>query len=228
LRPRSLLKSLLPAVGLALCLCACSQDLVVKLEPPAASAPPATAASAKIIEIRDLRHFEAAPRDPSIPSLDPLLSDDSAISARAVGRLRNNWGAARGNVLLPEGRTVFDLVRGIATAALESEGYRVVDQASPEYAQAAPLAVDIDQFWQWRSNPSGGVQMEFKAIITMRSAPLIGTDGATATGYGRAFDTFMLTNSDRLAAFAHGIDDLAQNMSAKIRPAAAAPKISGN
>jgi hypothetical protein len=220
-RTRSLLKSSLVLAALAIGLYGCS--LVVDLEPPAGT-PPATAASAKIVEIRDLRHFEAAPRDPSTPS---LASDDGAISARAVGRLRNNWGAARGNVLLPEGRTIFDLMRGITTAALESNGYRVVDQTSPQYAEAAPLAIDIDQFWQWRSNPPGGVQLEFRAIVTMRSAQLIGNDAATASGYARAFDTFMLTNSDRLGVFQRGMDDLAQNMSAKIKAPAAA-KASAN
>jgi hypothetical protein len=228
-RARSLLKSPLVLAALAIGLCACSPHFVANIEPPASTAPgslpPDSRALAKIVEIRDLRRFEAAPRDPSAPSLaDASMLSDASLTARAVGRLRDAYGAARGDVLLPEGRTVVDLMRAVATKAIESNGYRVVDQTSPQYAAAAPLAVDIEQFWEWNS-PSG--LMEFKAIVTMKSAELIGKDAATADGYARASATFVLTNSDRLDLFQRGMSDLAQNMSAEIKTRAAA-KVSSN
>jgi hypothetical protein len=226
-RARSLLKSSLVLAALALGLCACSPHFVANIEPPASTAPDSTAL-AKIVEIRDLRRFEAAPRDPSTPSLaDASMLSDASLTARAVGRLRNAYGAATGDVLLPEGRTVVDLMRAVATMALEGNGYRVVDQTSPQYAGAAPLAVDVEQFWEWNGPSGAGVLMEFKAIVTMKSAELIGEDAATADGYARAYATFVLTNSDRLDLFQRGMSDLAQNMSIKIKTRAAA-KVSSN
>jgi hypothetical protein len=226
-RARSSPESLLFPAAFAIGLAACSPHLVVNVEAPA-SAPPETVALAKIVEIRELRHFEAAPKDPSTPSLAQAeMLDDPAIVARAIGRRRDAYGAAAGDVLLPEGRTVIDLMRAVTTKALESDGYRVVDQSSPQYAQAAPLAVDIEQFWEW-NGPSGlGVQMEFKGIVTMRSAELIGTEPAIASGYARAYGAVLLTNNDRLDLFQRGMNDLAQNMSAKIKAPAAA-KTSAN
>jgi hypothetical protein len=52
-------------------------------------------------------------------------------------------------ILLPEGRTVEQIVREAATKALAEKGYAVVAEESPEFAQALPVNIEIQQFWSW-------------------------------------------------------------------------------
>ena len=66
----------------------------------------------KLTEVKDVRQFEAAPRKPSIPSLqDPKEISNPAITSRAIARKRGGFGAAMADILLPEGRTVEQVVR---------------------------------------------------------------------------------------------------------------------
>jgi hypothetical protein len=214
-RARFLGRTLL-AAGFLVGLCGCIGHTVLNIDAPASSTTTRTRGFAKITEIRDLRQFEAAPGEPSTPSLyDESQLVDSKVTARAVGRLRGPYGRAEGDYLLPEGRTVIDLMRGVVKEALQDKGYSVVDESSPAYAEAAPLAVDINQFWQWNS-PSG--LMEFTAVVTMRSADLIGSDAVTANSYAKSFGAFT-SMVKRLDLFQRGMTDLAANMSSRIKAA---------
>ncbi|MGE5714119.1 MAG: hypothetical protein ACM32F_09610, partial [Betaproteobacteria bacterium] len=115
---------------------------------PAAQAPAVAAKGfAKITEVRDIRRFEAAPKDPSTPSLENAQElKNTAITSRAIARKRGGYGMAFANVLLPEGRTVELVVREAVVKALNEQGYQVVDARSPQYEKALPMQVDIDQF----------------------------------------------------------------------------------
>lgn len=138
--------------------CATSRS-EISLDQPATSAAGMAQASAaapsngRVVVIRsvtDERHFEEAPDEPSTPSLGFEGADKAtaAIKARAIGRKRNGFGKAMGDVLLEPGQTVVSVVRLNATEALEAAGYRVEDAAS---AGTAPLFLDIHvkKFWAW-------------------------------------------------------------------------------
>jgi hypothetical protein len=114
---------------------------------PAAAAPPATAPAVVIRSVSDERVFEAAPRDPSTPSLGPD-GGDASVRARAIGRKRNGYGQAVGDVLLAPGETVEGLMRQHIVAALQQGGVRVIDEsaATPETPR---IDVHIDRFWAW-------------------------------------------------------------------------------
>jgi hypothetical protein len=144
----------------------------------------------KLTEIRDVRRFEADARRPSVPSLqDAAEIKDSSLTSRALGRKRDAFGGAAGDILLPEGRTVQQVVREAMTKAVGELGYLVVDKQSPEFDQALPLQVDIEQFWGWITGlwaPS----FEFEGILLLKSQALIGGAEVRVRGYfeGPAWD----------------------------------------
>lgn len=118
----------------------------------AAPAPDAAVLGSEVVirSIEDVRVFEEAPAHPGTPSLGwgGAGAAPADVKARAIGRKRNTYGKALGDVLLEPGDSVIDVVRQHLSTALSSSGYRVVDaaQASPSALQ---LDVRIDKFWAW-------------------------------------------------------------------------------
>jgi len=122
---------------------------------PYSSASTSEHSNGRVVVIRsvtDERHFEEDPDEPSTPSLGFEGADQAtaAIKTRAVGRKRNSFGKAMGDVLLQPGQTVESVVRLNATEALEAAGYQVKDAASAS-SSTAPLLMDIHikKFWAW-------------------------------------------------------------------------------
>jgi hypothetical protein len=103
-----------------------------------------------IKSVTDERVFEQAPSDPSTPSLGFGGSDNATVQVKsqAIGRKRNGFGKALGDVLLEQGQTVQDVVRKNLAAALEQSGYQVKSQAD---AGLEPVVLDvrIKKFWSW-------------------------------------------------------------------------------
>lgn len=103
-----------------------------------------------IRSVKDLRVFEVAPKDPSIPSLgfEGSAQASADVKARAIGRKRNAYGMALGDVLLEPGENVENVVRMQFASALREAGYRVV-AAGLDTASAPVVDVRIRQFWSW-------------------------------------------------------------------------------
>ena len=202
-------------LGLALSACALGRS-VVDVQPPASQASTGPG-FARISEVRDLRRFEVAPRDPSMPSLSNAAEiNDPAVTSRAIARKRGGFGAALGDVVLPEGSTVANLVRGAAAKALQDAGYTVVDEKSPNYAKALPLALDIEQFWAWFTPGAFQVTIEFNSLVTMKGDALVGANAPSAKGTA-AYDSAAIFESDWANIVGKGLDDLAGKMRARIR-----------
>ncbi len=84
--------------------CAASRSEVAI--PGQSSAQQETGVAVVLLPPVDARRFEAAPKVPSIPSLkEPTQITDIQITARAVGRKRNGYGMAMGDVLLTPPQT---------------------------------------------------------------------------------------------------------------------------
>ena len=130
--------------------CATSRSEIKVAAPASVASPSAAARPVVLRSIKDERVFEQAPRVASIPSLgfEGAARATDEVKARAIGRKRNTFGQALGDILLEGGQTVTGLVRDSLTAAFQQAGYRVVGEAA---AGAAPLVVDvrIKQFWAW-------------------------------------------------------------------------------
>ena len=96
----------------------------------------------KIVRVTDQRTFELRPDVASIPSLKDGQIDNKAITSRAIARKRNGYGKALGDILLPEGRTVEDLVEeATVTKPLqyETENGTLAQRAADLLAEATAL-----------------------------------------------------------------------------------------
>lgn len=148
---RTILAAAFLGAGLLASGCATSRSEISLAAAPATAATaaaPAVASNGRTVAIRtitDGRTFEAAPTDPSTPSIGTEGGD---VRDRAVGRKRNSYGRALGDVLLPEGETVSGVVRANLTSAFQQAGFQVVD-ASAATPETLMVDVDIRQFWSW-------------------------------------------------------------------------------
>lgn len=135
------------ALAVLLSACATSRDIV---EPKFATRnSPTSGIPVRIDEVVDARGFEVAPPEPSTPSLMDNQIHNESLRARAIARKRNAYGKALGDVLLPEGKSVSQLVQIAITNALEESGYRVVSSDDPDYLRAEPVRARIDKLWSW-------------------------------------------------------------------------------
>jgi hypothetical protein len=192
---------------------------------------PAAAAlgRAQITSVSDNRPFQAAPSDPSTPSLQNSAQlQDSLARARALGRERFSYGRAAGNVMLPEGRTVELLVRDAIAKALVLSGYEVVDAGSAQSDSALPLKIDIEQFWAWytpRPPIAGGGTVEFRAVLVIQGEAITGQKEVIVTAYARgkgiapAQSMLVSTPDQWRGVLVAGVDDLAKNAIAAMKPA---------
>lgn len=142
----------LALVCLALTGCATSRS-EIKLNTPVVASTTSTTGSKGAVFIRtisDKRSFEQAPSDPSIPSLgfEGAAQASDALKGRAIGRKRNTYGKALGDVLLEDGQTVTSVVRENLVAAFTDAGYKVETDAM---AASLPTVIDVEirKFWSW-------------------------------------------------------------------------------
>jgi hypothetical protein len=101
--------------------------------------------------VTDERSFEERPSDPSHPSLGFEGSSGATAEtrARAIGRKRNTFGQALGDVLLENGQTVTGVMSDSITASLTQAGYRVVTDPAAAAPGDPVLDVHIKGFWSW-------------------------------------------------------------------------------
>jgi hypothetical protein len=117
-----------------------------------------------VITTLDERTFEAKPRSADIPSLKGGEITDTSITERAYARKRNGYGKALGDVVLPSGRTVSQLVGSAVANAYTQAGYQVVEgQAS----DVKPVTVRVKEFWTWFSPGFAYVTVNNKASLVI-------------------------------------------------------------
>ncbi len=102
-----------------------------------------------INQIKDHRVFQVNPSSPNIPSLDPAEESSDSIKARAIGRKRNAYGKALGDIVLKEGDTVVSLTASAIRQAFIEKGYKVVDTPTQPSQNVYVVNADISQFWTW-------------------------------------------------------------------------------
>lgn len=206
----------LPTVlALALSACALGRS-VINVTPPVGAATDGKA-FAKIMEVRDIRTFEARPSDAGTPSLQNASEiNDKSITSRAVARKRGGFGLALGDVVLPEGQTVSGLVRGAAQKALQEKGYTVVDETSPRYTTALPLSIDIAEFWSWFSPGAFSVRIDFKATLNMTGDSIVGPSDPPVTSHV-SYETVAVFESTWTDLIQRGISDLSEKMKERIK-----------
>lgn len=115
----------------------------------------------------DERRFETAPKQADIPSLKNAEEiTDKKITDRAIGRKRNSYGMAMGDVLLPEGITVSQLVARSIAEGYRKAGYQVVDNAEKN-GDTKAVTVHITEFWSWFSPGAFSIAVNNKARLNI-------------------------------------------------------------
>lgn len=211
-------------VALSVSACATSRSVLPIAAP--VSEQPKSNSFVKITEVRDLRQFSVNPGDPSMPSLgDADEIQDAKITSRALGRKRNGYGMALGDVMLPETTSVVGLVRDSAKKALQDKGYVVVDEGSPDYARALPLAMDVEQFWAWLGWGFTEFTFTFDGKIGMKGGSLLASDPAMVSSQ-TVVKSIAGTESVWTRVIQTGVNDLAEQIKVHIKPAGGAPSVS--
>lgn len=147
-------------------------EVDVDVLPPATTQAPAPS-NGKVVYISavDERVFQIKPTRFDVPSLKYDEIDDKSITERAIARKRNNYNMAIGDVLLPKGRTVSQLVGDAVASAYRQAGYEVV--SAPTTGNAKEVNVKIIEFWSW-----SGAEGVLDKVIRNQSVLQINTTGA--------------------------------------------------
>jgi len=148
--------------------------------------------------LEDKRIFEQKPRNPSTPSVDGDLSTTTKDElASLIGRQRNGYGQALGDVALPSGVTV--------------RGYTVVDNADAPIK----LAVDIEKFWAWFSPGLFTVSFESTLQCKLDFEQTGETTSFTVSGYGINKGQ-VASDANWELAYQRGFQDFLDNLEAAL------------
>ena len=105
-----------------------------------------------------------SPPNPDIPSLDPSEDQSDSIKSRAIGRKRNGFGKALGDMLLKDGETVESLTEKSIKRAFEEKGYSIIKSKDGITKDTYIVDANIQKFWAWM-NP-GFWQITLSSEIT--------------------------------------------------------------
>lgn len=116
----------------------------IPLDVPASSAGTAAKDDINIRSVVDNRHFENKPPSPSTPSIDGDVNkmDKSGLKTM-IGRQRNGYGKAMGDIQLVSGETVETRTRALISEELKRRGYATSADS------VNTMDVSINKFWAW-------------------------------------------------------------------------------
>ena len=153
----------------------------LSLTVPSGTASAAASGRVFLAAVTDDRQFENKPDDPSTPSIDGDVSKLSAGEKdRMVGRQRNGFGHAMGDVSLAANDTVTKQIRSLIEQALQGRGFQVTsDPGAPNV-----MTVSVREFWSWMTPGFFALTFEAKiqCAITVKNAT--GSHTLTVKGYG--------------------------------------------
>ena len=163
------------------------------------------------LKVVDKRVFQESPRDPSIPSVGGKKGDEAIL----IGRQRNGYGMAMGDVAASNGYTVAEHIGKLVEEAFIKAGYEVVRSEGTEDG-VLPVEVVVSQFW-------GGVTPGFWAItVSARSDIKVAiTDGTGRISVSSLVETdkkaMAAGDAAWLASFKRNADDLVADLVAKLK-----------
>jgi hypothetical protein len=176
------------------------------------SIPPAGTTKGEVIleTIKDARHFQNKPPAPSTPSIDGDVSTlTPETKATFIGRQRNGYGKAMGDITLPAGDSVVQRMQALIEEGLKRRGYALTKGKG----EAGAVSVVINEFWAWFTPGMWAVTFEARldSAVTIKRAGAshtlnvkghgtnngqVASDANWQLAYKRAFDDF-LVNFDR-------------------------------
>lgn len=206
------------AALLAASLSACALDRsTITLDQAKVDIPAGSQVTAvKFVNVSDDRYFDSAPPNPDTPSLAKSDIDNAALKARAIGRKRNGYGMALGDVVLPEGTTVSGVVRTAVANGFNLAGYRVVEAGDPDFDKAASVDVQIDKFWCWVQMGFWSLKVHNASEVELSGVPGSAQPKLTVQG-GVADSSMAVTESRWKETATKGLAVLTQNVAAALR-----------
>jgi uncharacterized lipoprotein YajG len=182
-----ILASLL-AVGL-LGACATSRS-VLDIQAPTGQAATASGKQVFINSAVDKRIFQPNASSPDIPSLDPGKNQDDTIKNRAVGRKRNGFGKALGDIVLKEGQSVETLTTNSIRQAFLEKGYTIINNKEQIGKDTYVVDANIEKFWAWMNPGFAAITLSTEIATEINiKAP---TDSSKKKIYVKAADGFQL------------------------------------
>jgi uncharacterized lipoprotein YajG len=152
-----------------------------ELQVPTSEVPAATAGKVYIAGVTDDREFQNKPSDPSIPSIDGDVTKLSAADKdQMIGRQRNGFGKAMGDMALPPGESVTNRARLLVEQGLKRKGYAIsTDPHSPNV-----VTVSVKDFWAWMTPGFVALTFEAKVACLISVTNTTGTYTTLVKGYG--------------------------------------------
>jgi hypothetical protein len=130
----------------------------------------------------DARDFQNKPSDPSTPSIDgDVTTMSSDQKGMMIGRQRNSYGHAMGDIALPVGESVTERTKVLIEDALRHRGYAV----TPNRSAANTASVKIDEFWAWFSPGMFTISFEARVYCTVELKRAGETTPVVIKGYGK-------------------------------------------
>jgi uncharacterized lipoprotein YajG len=129
-----------------------------------------------------------------------------------IGRQRNTYGAALGDIALPEGDSVVKLSRQLVEEGLKHRGYQISNNA----ASSADLS--IEEFWAWCTPGFWSVPFEarIQCIVTIRKSG--STHKVTVLGHGLNRGQ-LASDSNWQLAYHRAFEDFLDNFDAELKKA---------
>lgn len=116
-----------------------------------------------ITAVTDNRVFADKDSSPSTPSVHGKVAEFSAEQlSHFIGRQRNTYGHAMGDITFPGNETVQDKIKELLTEGLRRHGYTLGEAGSADHQ----MSVNIDKFWAW-TNP-GFLALSFEANVACK------------------------------------------------------------
>lgn len=184
--------------------------------PPADTSSPAQKAAGKgpitVGGVTDNRLFENGPSSPSTPSVNGDVDQLSAAQKSTfIGRQRNGFGHAMGDITLPDGQTVQGKVSDLIREGLKRRGYDVTGASGTSNVATA----EVQQFWSWMT--PGFFALSFEAHLACKVS--ITANGKSASfivkGYGLNHGQFAKDTNWR-EAYDLAFQDFLTNLNAQL------------
>jgi Uncharacterized lipoprotein len=184
--------------------------------PPADASTPAPKVAGKgpitLGDVSDNRVFENGPGSPSTPSVNGDVDQLSAAQKSTfIGRQRNGFGHAMGDITLPEGQTVQGKVSDLIREGLKRRGYDVTGTTGAPNTVTA----EVQQFWTWMT--PGFFALSFEAHLAAKIS--VTSNGKTVSfivkGYGLNHGQFA-KDSNWKQAYDIAFQDFITNLNAQL------------
>jgi hypothetical protein len=178
------------------------------------TAAPQTRGHIYLATVTDDREFQNKPDDPSTPSIDgDVATLTAADKDRMIGRQRNGFGHAMGDIALPAGESVIERVRALVAQGLARDGYLVT--TAPGAANTATVA--INEFWSWSTPGFAALTFEAKINCTLTIDNGDGTKHVLIVkGYGLNHGQFA-KNVNWQEAYTPAFEDFETNLATELQ-----------